>query len=190
MSATDDDRGRGAVSRISALSLRAAVMLAVAACGATLAACSGSPAHPAHPAAGAHSPGPPTAVADTTPAGRLTGPQHGRAVAWQQAVSGVVTGLSAGDRAWIVVDPSLASSYWPQPGPLRLSPAGDFRDTAYFGKSASQDSGERFSVRLVLATPAASARLRAFQIQPAHRRGMLELPAGVRTLAQVTVVRR
>jgi hypothetical protein len=37
---------------------------------------------------------------------------------------------------------------------------------------------------------AASARIRAFQIQPAHQQGMLKLPAGVRTLAQVTVTRR
>jgi hypothetical protein len=190
MSATDDDQGRGAASRISALSLRAVLMLAVAACGGTLAACGGNPAHPASPAAGAHPPGRPTAVADTTPAGRLTGPQRGRTVTWLQAVSGVVTGLSAGDQAWIVVDPSLAPSYWPQPGPLRLSPAGDFRITAYFGASARQDSGERFRLRLVLATPAASARLRAFQIQPAHQRGLLKMPAGVRTLAAVTVIRR
>jgi hypothetical protein len=188
ISATNDDHGRGAASRVSALTVSAALIVAVAACGGTLAACSGNPAHPA--ASGTHSPGRPAAVADATPAGRLTGLPGGHTVAWQQPVSGVVTGLSAGDQAWIVIDPSLAPAYWPQQGPLQLSPAGGFRVTAYFGASAKKDSGERFTLRLVLAPPAAGAEIRAFQIQPAHQQGMLKLPAGVRTLAQVTVIRR
>jgi hypothetical protein len=187
MSAADDDHGRGAASRISALGVRAALVLAVAASGGTLAACSGSPAHPA--ASGTHSPRRPTAAADTTPAGRLTGLDSGT-VAWQQAVSGVVTDLPAGDHAWIVVDPSRAPAYWPQQGPLQLSPAGNFRVTAFFGASAKQDSGERFTLRLVLAPRAASTRIRAFQIRPTHRKGMRRLPAGVRTLDEITVIRR
>jgi hypothetical protein len=181
MRATDDRPNKGSGSGVSALSATAALLLAVA-------ACSGKSTPPA--ASGAHSPGRPTAVAAATPAGRLTGPQGGRTVAWQQAVSGVVTGLSAGDQAWIVIDPSLAPAYWPQQGPLQLSPVGNFRVTAYFGASAKQDSGERFTLRLVLAPPAASSQIRAFQIQPTHRQGMHKLPAGVRTLAQVTVIRR
>jgi len=175
MRATDDGQARGAARRILALSVAASLVLG-------LAACSGKSTPPAA-ASAARAPGSP-------PAGRLTGPDGGRTVAWQQGVSGVVTGLAAGDQAWIVVDPSRAPSYWPQPGPLRLSPSGSFRVTAYFGVSAGQDSGERFTMRLVLAPPGASARIRAFQIQPAHQQGMLKLPAGVRTLAQVTVTRR
>jgi hypothetical protein len=163
MRATGDDQGWCSAWRISALSVTVGLTLA-------LAACSGNRAPPA--------------------AGRLTGPQRGRTVAWQQSVSGVVTGLSAGDQAWVVIYPALAPGYWPQQGPLQLSQAGDFRVTAYFGASARQDSGEHFILRLVLAPPAASARIRAFQIQPTHQHGMLKLPAGVRTLAQVTVIRR
>jgi hypothetical protein len=186
MSAANDDRNSCPASRISALSATAALIL-------TLAACSGNPAPPAA-ASGAHASARPTAVAAATPAsppaGRLTGPQGGRTVAWQQAVSGAVTGVSAGDQAWIVIDPSLAPAYWPQQGPLQLSPAGNFRVTAYFGASAKENSGEHFILRLVLASPAASGQIRAFQIQPTHRQGMLRMPAGVRTLAQVTVIRR
>jgi hypothetical protein len=188
MSATDNEQDREPASRISALSATAALILALAAGGGALAACSGSTAPTA--ASGAHASGRPAAVAAARPAGRLTGPHGGGTVAWQQAVSGVVTGLSAGDQAWIVIDPSLAPAYWPQQGPLQLSPAGDFRVTAYFGASAKQDSGEHFTLRLVLAPPTASAQIRAFQIKPTHRQGMLKLPAGVRTLAQVTVMRR
>jgi hypothetical protein len=180
MSATGDDQARGPASRISALSVTAALILA-------LAACSGNPAPPAATSA-AHPSARPTPA--PPPAGRLTGPQGGRTVAWQQPVSGVVTGLSAGDQAWVVIDPSLAPAYWPQQGPLQLSPAGNFRVTAFFGASAKQDTGEHFILRLVLAPPAASAQIRAFQIQPTHRQGMPKLPAGVRTLAQVTVIRR
>jgi hypothetical protein len=179
MRATDGGQARGRCSRILALGVMAALVLALAACG-------GNPAPPAVTSAHASA----AATPGSPPAGRLTGPHGGRTVAWQQAVSGVVTGLSAGDQAWIVIDPSLAPSYWPQPGPLQLSPSGNFRVTAYFGASARQDSGEHFTMRLVLAPPAASARIRAFQIQPAHQHGMLKLPAGVRTLAQVTVTRR
>jgi hypothetical protein len=180
MSATGDGQARATASRISAPGVTAALILA-------LAACSGNPAPPAATSA-AHVSARPTPAGP--PAGRLTGPQGGRPVAWQQAVSGVVTGLSAGDQAWVVIDPSLAPASWPQPGPLQLSPAGTFRVTAYFGASAKQDSGEHFILRLVLAPPAASAQIRAFQIQPTHHQGMLKLPAGVRTLAQVTVIRR
>jgi hypothetical protein len=177
MRATDDGQARGTGRSILALGVVAGLVLG-------LAACSGKSTPPAaSSAARAAAPGSP-------PAGRLTGPHGGRTVAWQQGVSGVVTGLAAGDQAWIVIDPSLAPSYWPQPGPLQLSPSGNFRVTAYFGASARQDSGEHFTMRLVLAPPAASARIRAFQIQPAHQRGMLKLPTGVRTLAQVTVIRR
>jgi hypothetical protein len=180
MRATDDERGRGRGWRILALSATAGIALALAACG-------GNPAPPAA-ASGAHASAAATPI--SPPAGRLTGPLDGRPVAWQQAVSGVVTGLSADDQAWVVIDPSLAPAYWPQQGPLRLSAAGDFRVTAFFGASAKQDSGEHFILRLVLAPPAASAQIRAFQIQPTHQQGMLKLPAGVRTLAQVTVIRR
>lgn len=192
MSATDDDQDRagprraGPASHNSALSVTAALILA-------LTACSGKSTPPAT-ASGPHPSARPTAVAAATPgsppAGRLTGPRGGRTVTWQQGVSGVVTGLPAGDQAWIVIYPSLAPAYWPQQGPLQLSPAGNFRVTAYFGASAKQNSGEHFTLRLVLAPPAASAQIRAFQIQPTHRQVMRTLPAGVLTLAQVTVIRR
>ena len=181
MRATDDEQARGPGWRILALGATAAIVLAA------VAACGGKSTPPAA-ASGAHASA--TATPGSPPSGRLTGPLGGRTVAWQQAVSGVVTGLSAGDQAWVVIDPSRAPAYWPQQGPLQLSAAGDFQVTAYFGASAKQDSGEHFTLRLVLAPPAASAQIRAFQIQPAHQQGMLRLPAGVRTLAQVTVIRR
>jgi hypothetical protein len=180
MRATDDGQARGPGRGILALGVMAGLVLGLVACG--------GKSTPLATTSAARSPASPTP--GSPPAGRLTGLPGGRTVAWQQGVSGVVTGLSAGDQAWIVIDPSLAPAYWPQQGPLQLSPAGNFRVTAYFGVSAKQDSGEHFTMRLVLAPPAASARIRAFQIQPAHQQGMLRLPAGVRTLAQVTVMRR
>jgi hypothetical protein len=179
MSAMGDEQASGPGWRILALGATVGLILALAACG-------GKSTPPASSAA--HTSASPTP--GSPPSGRLTGPLGGRTVAWQQAVSGVVTGLSAGDQAWVVIDPSRAPAYWPQQGPLRLSAGGDFQVTAFFGASAKQDSGEHFILRLVLAPAAASAQIRAFQIQPTHQQGMLKLPAGVRTLAQVTVIRR
>jgi hypothetical protein len=186
MSAADGDRPTSHAWRVSGLSVTAALILA-------LTGCSGTSTPPAAASAGHKSARPATvavAAPGSPPAGRLTGLPAGRTVVWQQAVSGLVTGLSRGDQAWIVICPSLAPTYWPQQGPLQLSPAGGFQVAAYFGASARQDSGERFSLRLVLAPPAASAQFEAFQAHPAHRQGMLKLPAGVRTLDQVTVIRR
>ncbi len=147
----------------------------------SLAACGGSKSTPTTVGAAARS-------AAGTPAARLTSPRDDSKVAYRQEVGGVVTGLRPSTEAWIVVYPALAPAYWPQAGPLQPGPAGVFLTLAFFGVP-NQDVGEHFTVRLVITTPAASARIRAFLAQPAPRRGMPSLPPGAQTLTQVTVTR-
>jgi len=163
-----------------------------------LAACSssGSPSTsaPASSTVGTTSASPPTSPTVTTSTfpsvtGQLTGLPDGSKVAFQQPVSGVVRGLPPGTDAWIVVYPVAAPAYWPQPGPLQLDSAGGFRTSVYFGASPLQNVGEQFITRLLIASPAASARFRAFLGQPASL-GLAALPPGVQTLATVTVTRR
>jgi hypothetical protein len=137
-------------------------------------------------------PSSPTVITSTSPSvtGQFTGLPDGSKVAFQQPVSGVVRGLPPGTDAWIVVYPVLAPAFWPQPGPLQLDSAGGFRTSVYFGASATQNIGEQFITRLVIASPAASARFRAFLGPPASSQGLPALPPGVQTLATVTVTRR
>ncbi len=166
---------------ISVLCVTAAVT-ALAACG--------------HSGTTSTSPPPPPPSTTVTPptsapaTGQLTGLRDGSKVAYQQQMSGVVTGLPSGNDAWIVVTPVLAPTYWPQPGPLQLDSKGSFRTSIYFGASTTQNIGENFIVRLVVAPPAASARFRDFLAQPSPSQGLPTLPPGVHTLTQVTVTRR
>jgi hypothetical protein len=133
----------------------------------------------------------PAAVNSTPPpvTGQFTGLPDGDKVVWQPQVSGVVRSLPPGTDAWIVIYPELAPAYWPQTGPLPLDSAGGFRTSVYIGASATQGLGERFIVRLVIASEAASARFRAFLGPPAPSQGLPTLPPGVQTLATVTVIR-
>jgi hypothetical protein len=137
---------------------------------------------------------PPAAAAGSTPAaslplgGRFLDPRAGATVTRQQTVSGVVTGLPAGDAAWLVVYTVAAPAYWPQQGPLRLDSAGAFKATAVFGSDAAANVGQHFVVRLVITSARATGRFRAFLADASH--GLSRLPGGVRTLARVTVTRR
>jgi len=122
-------------------------------------------------------------------AGQFTGLPDGSRVVWQPQVSGVIRSLRSGTDAWIVVYPELAPGYWPQPGPLQLDSAGGFRTSVYIGASATQNIDEKFIVRLVITSPAASARFRAFLGPPPPSQGLPALPPGVHTLATITVTR-
>jgi hypothetical protein len=174
--------------------------LCVTAAAMALAACSSSsptvtvtvPASSTVATTSTSPPSSPTVTTSTSPAvtGQFTGLPDGSKVAFQQPVSGAVRGLPSGTDAWIVVYPVLAPAYWPQPGPLQLDSAGHFAATVYFGASATQNIGEQFITRLVIASPAASARFRAFLGPPAPSQGLPALPPGVQTLATVTVTRR
>lgn len=121
-------------------------------------------------------------------AGEFTGLPDGSKVVWQPQVSGVVRNLPPGTDAWIVLYSELAPAYWPQPGPLQLDSAGGFATSVYIGASATQNIGEKFIVRLVIASSAASARFRAF-VASSPSMGLSALPPGVQTLATVTVTR-
>jgi len=122
-------------------------------------------------------------------AGRLTGLRDGSTVAFNQLVSGVVTGLAPNTEAWIVVEPVSAPAFWPQPGPLALGPTGAFRTSVYFGASAAQNIGDQFIVLLVVADHAANSLFQSFVISNPSM-GMSRLPSRLPTLAQVTVTRR
>jgi hypothetical protein len=122
--------------------------------------------------------------------GQLTNPQDGGKADYNQVVTGVVTGLPPGIDAWIVLYPTQAPAFWPQPGPLALNPAGRFRTSVYVGAGATQNIGENFIVYLVAASPAASARFRAFAGPPVQSQGMSALPPDVKTLETITVTRR
>ena len=135
----------------------------------------------------------PSSAAGTTskPAG-VTGSlslRKGGQVSYQQPVSGVVTGRPPEAEVWIVVTPMGAPACWPQPGPLSLGRAGHFQTTVNFGLSAAQDSGDKFTVRLVIASRAASARFNAFLDPPVPSKGLPALPSGVQVLATVEVTR-
>lgn len=167
-------------SRVSVLSATAVLVAALAACRAV----------------GGSSSTPSTAVATTTSraaaasgtlGGQLTDLRNGAKVARQQPVSGVITGLPSGDAAWIVIYPVQAPAYWPQAGPLKLDSAGSFRATAVFGSTATGNIGEDFVVRLVITSAAATARFRTFLAHSSQ--GLSKLPAGVRTLTWVKVIR-
>jgi hypothetical protein len=179
----DEKRGRGGRLRhdkvLSALA-RAVRVGSLAACSAI----GGSSSTPSTAAASTTS-GP--AAASLSLGGKLTGLRAGAKVARQQPISGVVTGLPSGDTAWLVVYPDQAHAYWPQKGPLKVDTAGSFRATAVFGSAAAGNVGQGFVVRLVITSAAATARFRAFLADPSQ--GLPKLPAGVRTLTRVAVVR-
>lgn len=172
------------------LCVAAAVVLA--ACGSSNSTSTSFPLPSTIVATSASHSTPPTVVSTKTPppvVGRFTGLLDGGKVGWQPQVSGVVRSLPQGTDAWIVVYPELAPAYWPQPGPLQLDSAGGFRTSVYIGASPTQNLGEKFIVRLVIASQAASARFRAFLGPPAPNQGLPTLPPGVQTLATVTVTR-
>lgn len=183
---------------ISVLSVTAAAVVALAACGSGGSTSTPAPASSTVVTTSTPPPTSPTVTTTTGPpptspslAGQLTGPRDGSKVAYHQQVSGVVTGLPPGADAWIVVYPENAPAWWPQGGPLQLDTTGGFLTSVYFGESDTQNIGDYFVLKLVIATSAASARFRAFLAQqPFPNQGLSQLPAGVQSLVTITVTRR
>lgn len=122
-------------------------------------------------------------------AGQLTGPLDSSKVAYQQQVSGVVTGLPPGSDVWIVVYPESAPAYWPQPGPLQLDPKGGLQAVGLL--RCERDAEHRRGVHRPArySVPGRQRALPAFVAQPPTQ-GLPALPPGVRILAQATVTRR
>lgn len=121
------------------------------------------------------------------PTGCLTSPKESAQVDRQEQVTGMVRDLPPGSQPWIVVWPAGEHVYWPQ-REFPVDRNGGFQSVALFGRSGTVDAGEAFHVRLVLADAADSAQLRAFLRAP--HQGLRDLPRGVLTLDQRTVVRR
>jgi len=119
--------------------------------------------------------------------GRLISPREGAQVDRQEQVSGLVRDLPSGSQPWIVVWPAGEHVYWPQ-REFKVDKDGGFRSVALFGRSGTADHGGVFHVRLVLADAPDSAQLRAFLRAP--HQGLRDLPRGMRTLDECTVVRR
>jgi len=139
------------------------------------------PAEDTRPRSGILSAGP-------RPTGRLSSPQDRSEVSFSQPVTGLVSGIPNGFDTWLVVKPILAPSYWPQDEPLHPDPHCQFRTAAYFGQSATQNSGEEFILMIVSASQDASERFREFVRAP-QGTGMQRLPSGSQVLSQITVKR-
>ena len=91
------------------------------------------------------------------PTAQFTSLHDGSRVSYNQQVTGTVSGIPAGTYTWLVVEPSLTPGYyWPQTGPLNPEVNGQFRALTYIGQSATQNSGEEFTLMIVQAsrTPA------------------------------------
>jgi hypothetical protein len=177
---------------ISLLYVTATALVALAACSSSSSTSTSAPATSTVVSTSTSPTVSPTVVTTTTSpsvAGQFTNLPDGSKVAFQQPVTGIVRSIPPGTYAWIVVYPIKAPAYWPQPGPLHLDQAGGFRTSVYCGASATQNVGEKFIVRLVIAPAAASASFRAFLGPPAPSQGMPALPDGVQTLTTVTVTR-
>jgi hypothetical protein len=119
---------------------------------------------------------------------RFTGLYHGSRVFYTQPVAGLVSGIPSGMDTWLVVQPIVAPQYWPQPGPLRTDVNGQFNAVAYFGLSATQNSGEGFLLMIVSASQDASQRFRDFLKTP-QTTGMQGLPDGAQILIKISVKR-
>jgi len=117
--------------------------------------------------------------------GRIAGLPIRSKVAYQQSVGGVVTGVPAGVELWLLVRPLKEGRFWPQER-LLLDMSGRFRALARFGRGATSDVDEEFLLLLVVAPMQASEE---FRTRP-RERGLDELPEGVKTLDQRTVIRR
>ena len=117
--------------------------------------------------------------------GRIAGLPIRSKVAYQQSVGGVVTGVPAGVELWLLVRPLKEGRFWPQER-LFLDTNGRFRALARFGRGVTSDVGEEFLLLLVAAPMQAGEE---FRTRP-RERGLDELPEGVKTLNQRTVIRR
>lgn len=169
------------------------VAVAVLSAGALTASC--GPAQPsASPASSSTQPpsrSPTSSSPQPPPAqstAQFTGLHEGSRVSFNQPVTGLISGIPSGMDTWLVVQPTLAPDYWPQPGPLNLDLHGRFRALAYFGQSVAQNSGEMFILMIVTASQNASQRFEDF-IRTPHGIGMQALPYGTRILTQLTVRR-
>jgi hypothetical protein len=89
--------------------------------------------------------------------------------------------------AWLVIEPVPAPAYWPQPGPLLLL-GGKFDTPATFGQNPATNSGDRFILIIVEATPDVSQQFTYF-VNHLQGYGLQRLPAGSTALAQITVIR-
>jgi len=117
--------------------------------------------------------------------GKITRPQGGT-VNRQDTVTGVVASTPPGSQAFILIQtPRERGLYWPQ-AKLLLGQEGDFTSEAKFGRVGSRDSGEEFTLLLVLASSVAAA---SFQASLESDDGMASLPPDVLVLDQVTVIR-
>ncbi len=117
--------------------------------------------------------------------GRIAGLPGRSKVAYQQLVGGVVTGAPAGVELWLVVRPVKEGRFWPQEK-IFLDANGRFRAMARFGRGATWDVNEEFSLLLTVVPVQASE---VFRTRP-RERGLDELPEGVETLDQRIVIRR
>ena len=120
---------------------------------------------------------PPTST-QPPPTAQFTSLHDGSRVSYNQQVTGTVSGIPAGTYTWLVVEPSLTPGYyWPQTGPLNPEVNGQFRALTYIGQSATQNSGEEFTLMIVQASPDASQRFHEFIIK-APGTGLQGLPDG------------
>ena len=134
-----------------------------------------------------------TATAATTAnqiMGAITNPSPHARVPQVQTVAGTVTGLTAGQHLWLLVEPHVvdAAAYHPQPD-LTIS-GNDWSVSAHIGLAG--DVGRVFDLELVVADNQADASFRQYlntAIAKSSYLGMAILPEGALLLQSIEVQR-
>lgn len=120
------------------------------------------------------------------PTAEFTSLHQGSTVSFRQEVTGRIANIPKGMKPWLMIEPVSAPAYWPQ-SPLLLL-GGRFDTPATFGQNPETDSGDKFILIIVEATPDVSQQFTYF-INHLQGYGLQTLPAGATPLALITVIR-
>ncbi len=155
-----------------------------------LAACSSPTSTPGTPTPGSSTRGPtttPPPPPSPTPATALfTGLHNGSMVSYKPRVTGHLASIPSGMDTWLVIVPTDAPTYWPQPGPLQADVKGNFDAPVTFGYST--DKGKSFILMIVDVPPDGSHKFLVFTSTTQYT-GLPGLPSGSQILAQINVTR-
>lgn len=117
----------------------------------------------------------------------ITSPTNGSKVPILTTVQGTAHNIPTGDELWILIVPDGVTGYYPQSGPVVVT--GDtWSSSARVGLDS--DSGLGFTLIAALADQEGGAAIRAYYNQSGPNfQGLDPLPAGIRLMSQVHVIR-
>jgi hypothetical protein len=121
-------------------------------------------------------------------------PKDGSEAAFQTPVMGEFTEDLSETDLWLVIQPKDSVRFHPQPGPVMKPPRRmKWYSTAYVGRPAEEDIGEKFIIYLCSATDEASPIFKDYLDKANENHlwpGLSVLPVGITGLDTITVVRK